>query len=130
MKEGNQNMQITIERLNNQREKLISQKSASNKRYSKKITRINKALRKFNQAIAVLGEKKNATAEIEDILSDGKSRHINEIAKELKKRGIDLAYQSISGIMQIYSKKYLKYEKTAPATFKLISNKPNAEEKN
>lgn len=123
-------MQITIERLTTQREKLLTQRSASNKRYSKKITRINKAIRKFNQAVAVLGEKKNATAEIEDILSDGKSRHINEIAKELKKRGIDLAYQSISGIMQIYSKKYLKYEKTAPATFKLISKKPNAEKKN
>lgn len=114
-------MQVTIERLTNQRDRLMNQKAASIKRYSKKITRINKALRKFNQALAVLGEKKNATAEIENILRDGKSRHINEISKELKKRGFDLPYQSISGIMQIYSKKYKKYERTAPATFKLIT---------
>lgn len=122
-------MQITIERLTTRREKLLTQRSASNKKYSKKITRINKAIRKFNQAVAVLGEKKNATAEIENILSDGKSRHINEIAEELKERGIDLAYQSISGIMQIYSKKYKKYEKTAPATFKLLSYESGSKQK-
>ena len=117
-------MQITIEKLQNQREQLLMQKSASNKRYSKKITKLNKALRKFSQGMAVLGEekKKSAANSIEEILSDGKSRHINEISKELKKRGFDLPYQSISGIIQIYSKKYNKYERTAPATFKLISD--------
>lgn len=113
-------MNLTIEKLTIKREKLLNQKIAANQRYARKINQIDKAIKKFIEGMAALNEKKTATSEIEDILSDGSSRHVTFITEELEKRGFTIAQQSVSGILQTYSKTNKKFRRTSPATFALL----------
>lgn len=115
-------MEMTIEKLTIKREKLLNQKIASNQRHARRISQIDKAVKKFLEGMAALNEKRSATSEIEDILSDGNALHVSAITEELENRGFTIARQSVSGILQTYCKTNRKFKRTAPATFALSSN--------
>lgn len=116
-------MEMTIEKLTIKREKLLNQKIASNQNYAKKISQIDKAIKKFLEGMAMLNEKRSATSEIENILADGKPLHVSAITEELERRGFTIVRQSVSGILQTYSKSAnKKFKRTAPATFALSLN--------
>lgn len=110
-------MQMTIEKLTIKREKLLNQKVAANKRYARKISRIDKAIRKFAEGMAVLNERRTAISEIENILSGGQELHVSKITEILAERGFSTAQQSVSAILQTYTK---KFKRVAPATFALV----------
>ena len=114
---------MTIEKLTIKREQLLNQKVAANKRYTRKISRIDKAIRKFVERMAVLNERKSATSEIENILSNGQELHVSKITEILSERGFATAQQSVSAILQSYHK---KFKRVAPATFALVTESEKA----
>lgn len=118
-----------IEKLKQEREKLNVEYQNSQSEYKSEIKRINKAIRSFEKGISELNgtsaakEKRPKTSStIEQILSETGPLKITELAAKLNERGVPMKYQSLSGILQLYSKAGKKFVKTAPATYGLLES--------
>ncbi len=119
-------MQQQIEKLKQEREKLTAEYQNNQTEYKSEINRINRAIRSFEKGMSELNngapkpKRQKSSSVIEIILSETGPLHIKELVKQLNERGIPMGYQSLSGILQLYSKAGKKFIKTAPATFGLI----------
>ncbi len=117
-------MILQIEKLKKEREKLVTEYKTNQTEYKSEIKRIDKAIRNFEKGVnelngAVKPKRVKTSTEIEKILTEG-PLHLKQLVEKLNARGIPMAYQSISGIMQLYAKSGKKFVKTAPATYALI----------
>ena len=127
-------MQQQIEKLKQEKEKLTMEYHNNQNEYKSEIKRISKAIRSFEKGVSELNgaaakpRRQKSSSAIEQILSEHGALHIKELVKKLNERGVPMGYQSLSGIMQLYSKAGKKFVKTAPATYALLE--PSTENTN
>lgn len=122
-------MQQQIEKLKQEKGKLTTEYKNSQVEYKAEIKRIDRAIKNFEKGMNELNgnakpKRQKSHSEIEKILSENGPLHIKLLCKKLNERGIPMGYQSLSGLMQLYSKAGKKFIKTAPATFGLIEPLP------
>lgn len=118
-------MQQQIEKLKQEKGKLTTEYKNSQVEYKAEIKRIDRAIKNFEKGMNELNgiakpKRQKSHSEIEKILSENGPLHIKILCEKLNERGIPMGYQSLSGLMQLYSKAGKKFIKTAPATFGLI----------
>lgn len=118
----------TIEKLKETKTKLTTEFEENRREYKAEIKKIDKAIKKFSEGYAELGDKvlelpakRGMSKAIETILADGTSRHISQVIVELERLGFSPKYQSVSSILQVNSKQGGKFIKILPATYVLRS---------
>ena len=127
-------MQQQIEKLKQEKEKLTVEYRNNQSQYKSEIKRISKAIRSFEKGVNELNgvaakpKRQKSSSAIEQILSEHGALHIKELVKKLNERGVPMGYQSLSGIMQLFSKAGKKFNKVAPATYALIENNDQEQE--
>ena len=107
----------TIQRLREERQKITTKFEKSRKEYRIKVKRLDTAIKRFSQGCSALNGKlpeqlektpkpvkRGMAIEIKNILADGLPRHVNEIVEELKERGFNAKYSSVSATLQIQAK--------------------------
>ncbi|MCD9186297.1 MAG: hypothetical protein LUM44_07675 [Pyrinomonadaceae bacterium] len=122
-------MQQQIEKLKEEREKLTVEFQTSRTEYKSEINRINRAIKIFEKGMNELHgiikpKRQKSSSQIEAILSETGPLHIKRLCEKLNERGIPMSLQSLSGLMQLYSKSGKMFTKTAPATFGLLELDP------
>jgi hypothetical protein len=115
-----------IQKLRNERAKLTRNAKEFDTKYKSEIRRIDTAIQKFEEGMAVLGSKDSlprgsATREIENILAEHGTMHVRAVTEELHRRGHSMRLQSVSCALQTAAKKNKKYKRVSPATFALVS---------
>ena len=118
-------MQQQIENLKREKTKLMSEYKKSQVEYKFEINRINRAIKNFEKGMNELNgitkpKRQKSSSQIEAILSETGPLHIKRLCEKLNERGIPMSLQSLSGLMQLYSKSGKMFIKTAPATFGLL----------
>lgn len=126
-------MEQQIEKLKKEREKLTAEYKNNQTEYKAEIKRIDRAIRNFQRGMNELNGNSNpkvkSSSVIEEILTESGPLHLKLLCEKLHERGIPMQYQSLSGLLQSYAKAGKKFEKTAPATFGLLSAAPENTEK-
>lgn len=121
-------MEQQIEKLKKEREKLTTEYKNNQTEYKAEIKRIDRAIRNFQRGMNELNgngkPKVKSSSVIEEILTESEPLHLKILCEKLNERGIPMAYQSLSGLLQSYAKAGKKFVKTAPATFGLLSTAP------
>ena len=121
-------MQQQIEKLKQEKSKLTTEYQNSQVEYKAEIKRVDRAIRNFEKGMnelngtAVKPKRQKSSSVIETILSETGPLHVKELVKKLNERGVPMGYQSLSGILQLYSKAGKKFIKTAPATYGLLES--------
>ncbi len=127
-------MQQQIEKLKQEREKLTLEYQNNQTEYKSEINRINRAIKSFEKGMHELNssaskpKRQKSSSVIETILSESGPLHIKDLVKRLNERGVPMSYQSLSGILQLYSKAGKKFIKVAPATYNLIEPRMQSNE--
>lgn len=118
-----------ITQLKERKEKLASSFKRQKNEYRSKINQIDRAINSFEKGFKELqGEELRppTTADIvETILRESrKPLHLKKIVAELnRRRNITSPYQSVSRLLQTYSKMGKRFKRVSPATFTLVQTK-------
>jgi hypothetical protein len=128
-------MQQEIEKLKQEKNKLMNEYQNSRSEYKTEINKINRAIRSFEKGLnelsgtAVKRKRPKSPSEIEKILAEEGAMHLKKLCEKLNERHIPISYQSLSGLMQLYAKAGKKFVKIAPATYALIEPEPALDDK-
>ena len=118
-----------IEDLRKRKQKLTTNFKRQKKEYRTKINRIDRAIFNFEKGLQELGTTEfpePSTADVvETILRESrKPMHLKQIVAEInRRRNVTSPYQSVSRLMQNYSKMGKRFKRVAPATFALVHSK-------